>query len=157
MLLSMERELTGGLYSSLDNYIYISCCSLALWWPVFRSDTETSADWKEQQGGREGRGGKELAIFPLGQITEWELQQQTIKTQQYLQLKCPFMQQDRSFHFISMQLGLLPCTHTNPHSYIHRYKKKNHAHTDTHTDTIFQTCPRVLLRNGSKQGRQERK
>lgn len=86
--------------------------------------------WRKQTNWETGRG-KELALFPLGQITEWELLQQTIKTQQYLQLKCPFMRQDRSFRLISMQLGFQPFTHTNPRNHT-CIDTKNHANTDTH-------------------------
>lgn len=65
-----------------------------------------------------------MAKFITGQITISKLQQQNIKTLQYLQLKSPFLRDDLSFHFISMQMAS---------TIIHNYK----AHTATHIEKMF--------------------
>lgn len=101
-----------------------------------------------------------LAKSPPGRITESKPQQQTIKTQQYLPLKCPFLRQDRSFNFISMQMGQLTCTRTNPHALMQKKIMLTHActvrhmHTQTHIDThAFPNMPQSATQKWQQTGK----
>lgn len=132
---------------------------------------KTAVKWSPG-GGKENVRGKEgdekrkkkkprLANSPPGQITESKPQQQPIKSQQYLPLKCSFLRQDRSFHFISMQMGWLSSAHTHTHSRT-QYGKKimlTHACTNTHTRSSKHApkCYSEMAASGEVESQHERK
>lgn len=65
-----------------------------------------------------------------------------------------FVSQARSVISLHFHADGLTIKRTHTHTQPHSIWKKNNAHTcmHKHTHTQFKTCPKVLLRNGSKRG-----